>query len=93
MCIQTLHFHSVYLGAGLFKITVMASATVLLTLGSHYERLFMNDRDVGVYCRPEIGNRILIGSVEPSCDVIQYLDDAATACPGLTEGMHTVRFV
>eukprot|EP00041_Stephanoeca_diplocostata_P025788 m.682961 g.682961 ORF g.682961 m.682961 type:complete len:501 (+) comp22825_c0_seq5:365-1867(+) len=53
----------------------------------------MVDLDVGVYCRPEVGNRILIGSVEPSCDAVQFLDDAAAANPSLTEEAHTAHIM
>ena len=32
------------------------------------------DLDIGVYFRPEIGNKYLIGSVEPDCDEHQWVD-------------------
>jgi sarcosine oxidase subunit beta len=31
------------------------------------------DFDVGVYWRPEVGGKILIGSIEPECDVEHYM--------------------
>jgi len=34
----------------------------------------LTDSDVGNYCRPEIGNHILIGSEDPECDPREYVD-------------------
>ena len=33
-----------------------------------------SNRDVGCYCRPEIGNHILIGSEDPPCDPREWVD-------------------
>lgn len=33
------------------------------------------DIDLGVYFRPERGNNVLIGSAEPECDVLEWIDD------------------
>lgn len=35
----------------------------------------VSDSDAAVYCRPEIGNNILIGSEDPACDAHQWVDD------------------
>ena len=34
----------------------------------------MNDADIGAYYRPEAGNRILTGSVDPECDPKEWVD-------------------
>jgi sarcosine oxidase subunit beta len=36
--------------------------------------LITSDSDTGVYTRPEIGNHFLIGSEEPKCDPLEYVD-------------------
>ena len=36
--------------------------------------LVTSDSDVGCYCRPEIGNHILIGSEDPPCDPREWVD-------------------
>ena len=33
-----------------------------------------SDSDTGVYCRPELGNHILIGSEDPECDPREWVD-------------------
>lgn len=35
----------------------------------------VSDGDIGLYCRPESGNHILIGSEDPECDPHVWLDD------------------
>ena len=35
----------------------------------------ISDNDIGVYCRPEHGNHILIGSEDPECDPHQWTQD------------------
>ncbi len=35
----------------------------------------ISDGDVGCYSRPEVGNHILIGSEDPDCDVLEWIDD------------------
>jgi sarcosine oxidase subunit beta len=44
--------------------------------GFDFERagLVTSDSDVGCYCRPEIGNHILIGSEDPPCDPRDWVD-------------------
>ena len=44
--------------------------------GFDFERdgLICSDADIGGYWRPEVGNRILIGSEEPSCDPLEWVD-------------------
>ncbi|MBT4017551.1 MAG: FAD-binding oxidoreductase [Alphaproteobacteria bacterium] len=37
--------------------------------------LFIADMDVGGYCRPETGNKLVIGSTEPACDDLTWIDD------------------
>ncbi len=34
----------------------------------------ITDSDIGVYCRPETGNHILIGSEDPECDPREWVD-------------------
>jgi len=36
--------------------------------------LITADLDVGVYWRPEVGNKILIGGIEPECDPVEWID-------------------
>ena len=36
--------------------------------------LVTSDSDIGCYCRPEIGNHILIGSEDPACDALDWVD-------------------
>ncbi|MFQ6022888.1 MAG: NAD(P)/FAD-dependent oxidoreductase [Acidiferrobacterales bacterium] len=36
--------------------------------------LIVSDGDVGCYCRPELGNHILIGSEDPECDEREWVD-------------------
>jgi sarcosine oxidase subunit beta len=40
--------------------------------------LIVSDSDTAVYCRPELGNHILIGSEDPACDAHQWIDDDVT---------------
>ena len=37
--------------------------------------MMVSDSDVALYCRPEHGNHILIGSEDPECDPHQWVDD------------------
>ena len=37
--------------------------------------LVYSDSDIHTYCRPEIGNHILIGSEDPECDKKEWVDD------------------
>ena len=36
--------------------------------------IITSDSDTGVYTRPEVGNHVLIGSEEPACDPLDYVD-------------------
>ena len=44
--------------------------------GFDFERdgMVSSDSDIGCYCRPEIGNHILIGSEDPACDEREWVD-------------------
>jgi sarcosine oxidase subunit beta len=44
--------------------------------GFDYERdgIHFSDQDTASYCRPEIGNHILIGSEDPPCDKREWVD-------------------
>ncbi len=44
--------------------------------GFDFERdgMVISDGDVGCYCRPELGNHILIGSEDPECDGREWVD-------------------
>ena len=35
----------------------------------------ISDGDIGCYSRPEVGNNILIGSEDPECDTMEYIED------------------
>ncbi|MGA6926937.1 MAG: FAD-dependent oxidoreductase [Desulfosarcina sp.] len=45
--------------------------------GFDYNHLgtIISDGDIGCYSRPEVGNNILIGSEDPECDTMEYVDD------------------
>ena len=51
-------------------------AHVPFPAGFDFERagLVTSDSDIGCYCRPEIGNHILIGSEDPPCDAREWVD-------------------
>ena len=51
-------------------------AHVPFPAGFDFERmgLVTSDSDIGCYCRPEIGNHLLIGSEDPPCDVREWVD-------------------
>ena len=51
-------------------------AHVPSTTGFDFERdgLICSDADIGGYWRPEVGNKILIGSEEPQCDALEWVD-------------------
>lgn len=36
--------------------------------------LVVSDNDIGIYCRPEIGNHVLVGSEDPECDAREVVD-------------------
>jgi len=45
----------------------------------------VSDIDVGVYMRPQRGGQVLIGSVEPECDQLHFLEQADDLKPELTD--------
>lgn len=47
--------------------------------------MVMADDDVGFYWRPEVGNNILIGSIEPECDELEWIEDADSYNPNITD--------
>lgn len=46
------------------------------------------DLDIGVYFRPERGNNVLIGSTEPECDPLTWIDDPDTVGDALDDDEH-----
>jgi len=44
--------------------------------GYDYQRdgTIISDGDIGCYSRPEVGNHILVGSEDPECDELQWVD-------------------
>ena len=49
----------------------------------------MADTDTGIYFRPEVGGKILMGTTEPECDhPLEFVDDPDTVNPSLTDN-HT----
>jgi hypothetical protein len=48
----------------------------------------MADIDTGVYFRGELGNKILVGSLEPECDKLDWVDSPDNASPSLSD-IHT----
>jgi glycine/D-amino acid oxidase-like deaminating enzyme len=51
-------------------------AHVPFPAGFDFERagLVTSDSDIGCYCRPEVGNHLLIGSEDPPCDAREWVD-------------------
>lgn len=45
--------------------------------GTDYSALGMmiSDGDIGCYSRPEVGNHVLIGSEDPECDALEWVED------------------
>ncbi len=39
-----------------------------------HDGMVCSDNDVGTYCRPEMGNYVLIGSEDPECDEREWVD-------------------
>ncbi len=52
------------------------------------EGVMIGDLDVGVYFRPERGNNVLIGSTEPECDELTWIDDPDTVGDSLDDDEH-----
>jgi sarcosine oxidase subunit beta len=67
--------------AGSMKITTRALrhevAHVPAPEGTDFEAdgVVYSDSDIATYCRPELGNNILIGSEDPACDEKEWVDD------------------
>jgi sarcosine oxidase subunit beta len=51
--------------------------------------MLCTDVDTGVYFRPEVGGKILVGSVEPACDTHTYHEDPESVYPGRSESALT----
>lgn len=47
--------------------------------------IIISDSDIGCYSRPEVGNNILIGSEDPECDTLEYVEDPDTYNTNFTE--------
>jgi len=45
--------------------------------GLDYEAVapLISDGDIGCYSRPEVGNHVLVGSEDPDCDALDWVDD------------------
>ena len=59
--------------------------------GIDYEKVGMlvSDGDIGCYSRPEVGNHVLIGSEDPDCDELEWIDDPDQFNPNFTEQWRT----
>ncbi len=59
--------------------------------GINYEGTapLISDGDIGCYSRPEVGNHVLIGSEDPDCDTLEYVDDPDNYNRNFTEQWHT----
>ncbi|MDF1791914.1 MAG: FAD-dependent oxidoreductase [Thalassobaculaceae bacterium] len=51
--------------------------------------MVLSDSDIAVYCRPEHGNNILIGSEDPPCDAHVWVDDDTDYDRDFTEQWRT----
>lgn len=49
----------------------------------------ISDSDIGCYSRPEVGNNILIGSEDPECDTLEYVEDPDNYNTNLTQQWNT----
>ena len=56
-----------------------------------YEKVGMlvSDGDIGCYSRPEVGNHVLIGSEDPDCDELEWIDDPDEFNPNFTQQWRT----
>ena len=54
--------------------------------GIDYEKVGMlvSDGDIGCYSRPEAGNHVLIGSEDPDCDILEWIEDPDNFNPNFT---------
>ena len=59
--------------------------------GFDYDNLgfIISDGDIGCYSRPEVGNHILIGSEDPECDTLDYIDNPDTYNTDFTDQWST----
>ncbi len=59
--------------------------------GFDYNNLgtIISDGDIGCYSRPEVGNNILIGSEDPECDVLEYVEDPDNYNTNFTQQWNT----
>lgn len=59
--------------------------------GVDYNNLgtLISDGDTGCYSRPEVGNNILIGSEDPECDTMEYIEDPDNYNTNFTEQWKT----
>jgi len=49
----------------------------------------ISDSDIGCYSRPEVGNNILIGSEDPDCDTLEYVEDPDNYNTNFTQQWNT----
>ena len=52
----------------------VAHVPVPLSAAPFHHNCVVGDGDTGVYMRPDIGDNILIGSLDPQCDIRDYVD-------------------
>ena len=59
--------------------------------GSNYGEKgpIFTDFCTGVYVRPEVGKKLLIGGIEPECDPLEWEDCPDDASPSLSDHAHT----
>jgi len=58
-------------------------------LDYNMQGMLVSDGDVGCYSRPAIGNQVLIGSEDPPCDVLDWVDDPDDYDQSFTEQWRT----
>ncbi|MEE8525909.1 MAG: hypothetical protein V3T72_18390, partial [Thermoanaerobaculia bacterium] len=49
----------------------------------------ISDGDIGCYSRPDAGNNVLIGSEDPECDELEWVDDPDDYNPNFTDQWQT----
>lgn len=49
----------------------------------------ISDGDIGCYSRPEVGNHVLIGSEDPECDTLEWVEDPDNYNTGFTNQWNT----
>ncbi len=59
--------------------------------GLDYEVLgtIISDGDIGCYSRPEVGNHVLVGSEDPDCDILEWVDDPDNYNTNFTDQWNT----